>query len=65
MISFDKYIAMHFGRAYNKAIREKKEYFTFKEDTLYTAYAYYLSLNLVNKGLINGKMNKNKLIKFK
>ena len=63
MINFNKRTAMQFGRAYNKALRENEEYFIFEDNVLYTKYAYYLCLNLINEGIIKGTMHKN-IIKF-
>jgi hypothetical protein len=53
---------MQFGRAYNKAVRNNDEYFTFEKNLLYTKYAYYLCLNLVNEGMIKGKIDKDLIV---
>ena len=62
MIDFNERTAMQFGRAYNKAVRNNDEYFTFEKNLLYTKYAYYLCLNLVNEGMIKGKMEKDLIV---
>lgn len=54
---------MQFGRAYNKAIRDNEEFFTFEGNVLYTKYAYYICVNLINEGIIKGDMHKN-IVKF-
>ena len=63
MINFNSRTAMQFGRAYNKAVRDNHESFTFEGNVLYTKYAYYICVNLINERLIKGEMSKN-MVKF-
>jgi hypothetical protein len=63
MIEFNKRVAMQYGRAYNKAVRDGLEVFQFMGNDILTKYGFYLAQNLINEGLINGELNKS-LIKF-